>query len=57
MLKQRLKDRLDQREKSMIEAQDIEIQRIMGSSKNKTAVKIKKMLLIHKHMVEMEKLR
>lgn len=57
MLKQRLKDRLDQREKSMLEAQDIEIQRIMGSSKNKTAVKIKKMLLIHKHMVEMEKLR
>ncbi|KAJ8317460.1 hypothetical protein KUTeg_005364 [Tegillarca granosa] len=57
MLKQRLKDRLDQREKSMLEAQDIEIQRIMGSSKNKTAVKIKKMLIIHKHMVEMEKLR
>lgn len=41
----------------MLEAQDIEIQRIMGSSKNKTAVKIKKMLIIHKHMVEMEKLR
>jgi len=47
--------RLQQREKSMVSAQDEELKSLVGT--NKTAMKIKKMLLIHKHMVAMEKMR
>jgi hypothetical protein len=57
LLKQRLKERLDQREKSMIASQDRELQDIISAAPNKTAAKIKRMMLIHKHMVNMEKFR
>ena len=55
MVKKKLHARLEQREKSMIKAQDEELKNLVAP--NKTAAKIKKMLLIHKHMVAMEKLR
>ena len=55
MLRQKLQLRLEQREKSMIQVQDDELRGLVAP--NKTAAKIKKMLLIHKHMVGMEKMR
>ncbi|XP_053407084.1 trichohyalin-like isoform X2 [Mercenaria mercenaria] len=55
MLKQKLQMRLEQREKSMVQQQDEELKNLMGP--NKTASKIKKMLLIHNHMLAMEKMR
>jgi predicted RecB family nuclease len=55
MLKQKLQLRLEQREKSMVQQQDEELKNLMAP--NKTAAKIKKMLLIHNHMVAMEKMR
>ncbi|KAL3864064.1 hypothetical protein ACJMK2_005770 [Sinanodonta woodiana] len=55
VLKKRLQERLEQREKSMLEAQDAELRNLVAP--NKTATKIKKMLLIHKHMVDMENFR
>jgi len=55
MLREKLQLRLQQREKSMISAQDEELKALIAP--NKTAAKIKKMLLIHKHMVAMEKMR
>ncbi|XP_052251546.1 trichohyalin-like isoform X1 [Dreissena polymorpha] len=54
-LREKLQMRLQQREKSMISMQDEELKNL--AAPNKTAAKIKKMLLIHKHMVSMEKMR
>jgi len=55
MLREKLQARLQQREKSMVVKQDEELKALTGT--NKTALKVKKMLLIHKHMVAMEKMR
>ncbi|OWF43866.1 trichohyalin-like [Mizuhopecten yessoensis] len=56
-LKKRLKQRLQQREKVMAETQEKELQEILSQSKNKVAAKIKKALLLHKQMIEMEQMR
>ncbi|KAL4231314.1 smoothened signaling pathway [Mactra antiquata] len=55
LLKEKLQMRLQQREKSMIQKQDEELKSLMSG--NKTAAKIKKMLLIHNHMIAMEKMK
>ena len=41
----------------MRKAQEQELTTLLGTAKNKTAAKIKRMLLIHKHMVAMEQMR
>ncbi|XP_069140013.1 limbin-like [Argopecten irradians] len=56
-LKKRLKQRLMQREKALEETQMKELQEIVNQSKNKVASKIKKALLVHKQMIEMEQMR
>lgn len=55
MLKEKLEMFLQQREKSMTHQQDEELKTLI--SPNKTAAKIRKMLLIHHHMADMEKMR
>ncbi|XP_052773636.1 trichohyalin-like isoform X2 [Mya arenaria] len=55
ILRQKLQMRLQQREKSMVQKQDEELKMLVAP--NKTAAKIKKMLMIHNHMVAMEKMR
>ncbi|KAL5022621.1 hypothetical protein ScPMuIL_001776 [Solemya velum] len=56
-VKKWLSDRLEQREKSVLMQQESELQQILATAPNKTAAKIKQMLLIHKNMLAMEQLR
>ncbi|XP_041369582.1 limbin-like [Gigantopelta aegis] len=57
IMRQKLADRLKQREVSLITKQEREMQEVIGASTNKTAAKIRKTMLMHKHMIEMEQFR
>ncbi|XP_005098587.1 myosin-9 isoform X2 [Aplysia californica] len=57
MLRAKLQERLMQREKSMVERQDNEMRSILQKATNKASAKIRRMLLMHKHIVEMEKFK
>ena len=57
MLRAKLQDRLQQREHSIVEKQDMEMQDMLQRATNKSSAKIRKMLLMHKHMVQMEQFK
>ncbi|XP_061180109.1 trichohyalin-like [Saccostrea echinata] len=56
-LRKRLKERIEQTEEIMMRAHKREIDELLSTAKNKTALKIKRALLAHKHTMEMEKFR
>ncbi|XP_052705818.1 limbin-like isoform X1 [Crassostrea angulata] len=56
-LRKRLKEKIEQKEEIMSRAHKREIEALLATSKNKTALKMKQALLAHKHMMEMEKFR
>ena len=56
-MRKRLKEKIEQKEEIMSRAHKREIEGLLSTSKNKTALKIKQTLLAHKHMMEMEKFR
>ncbi|GFS14925.1 limbin, partial [Elysia marginata] len=57
MLKNKLQERLAQRENTMLQRQENEMRILMESSNNKTSANIRRVILIHKQMVQMEKFR
>ncbi|KAK3095945.1 hypothetical protein FSP39_021134 [Pinctada imbricata] len=57
LLKKRLQEKLAKKEEVMLAQQENEIRELLSKQKNKTALKIKKVLLVHKHMVAMEAFR
>ena len=57
MLKKKLRERLEVRQKAMEDQQRLELQEILSTSKNKTAMRIKEALLLHKQMLAMEQFR
>ncbi|XP_063433599.1 limbin-like [Mytilus trossulus] len=57
MLKKKLRDRLELRQKAMEEQQRTELQEILVTCKNKTAMRIREALLLHKQMIAMEQFR
>ncbi|RUS90472.1 hypothetical protein EGW08_001740, partial [Elysia chlorotica] len=57
MLQSKLQERLAQRENSMLQRQESEMRMLMESTNNKTSANIRRVILIHKQMVQMEKFR
>lgn len=57
LLKKRLRDKLEVRQKAMEDHQRAELQEILSTAKNKTAMRIKEALLLHKQMIAMEQFR
>ena len=57
MLRAKLAERLEQRENSMLEKQEGEMKDMIRQAANKSSAKIRRMLLMHKQMVEMEKFK
>lgn len=57
LLKKKLRDRLEVRQKAMEEQQRTELQEILVTCKNKTAMRIREALLLHKQMIAMEQFR
>ena len=56
-MKKRLRDRLEVRQKAMEDQQRAELQDILTTCKNKTAMRIREALLLHKQMLAMEQFR
>ena len=52
-----MQERLQQREHLMLARQESELRDLMERPGNKMASKVRRVMLIHKHMVEMEKFR
>ena len=57
MLQRKLQERLAQRENTMLLKQENEMRTLMESTTNKTSANIRRVILIHKQMVQMEKFR
>ncbi|KAK7010029.1 trichohyalin [Biomphalaria glabrata] len=57
VLRSKLQERLQQREELLVKKQEEEIKMLLEQSSNKYAAKIKRALIIHKNLVEMEKFK
>ncbi|KAK7484926.1 hypothetical protein BaRGS_00023846 [Batillaria attramentaria] len=57
MLRSKLQERMQQRERLILARQESEMRALMEGSGNKMASKVRRVMLVHKHMVEMEKFR
>ncbi|KAK7110982.1 hypothetical protein V1264_014771 [Littorina saxatilis] len=57
ILRAKLEERLEQRQQQILAKQDTEMQSVMQTAGNKFSIKVRRVMLSHKHMVEMEKFK
>ncbi|XP_064630061.1 limbin-like isoform X2 [Lineus longissimus] len=57
VLRQRLAERMEQKEQALKDIHEKELKEVIGGTKSKAASKIKRVSIMHKHMLEMEKFK